>query len=278
MSKTSHANGTTDPYRLNRDVIASTRLNLQHYIWKESMGYMLHPSIKLPSSGVRIADIGTGTGIWTHDLSRQYPHTEIHGFDISSEQYPAQGFLPNNVRLGFLDILKEIPAEHVEKYDIVHARLLVQVVNQAGGDPRPVIKNLLRLAKPGGYIQWEEPNDDAGNRKLLKSDPSNPSENTERLLASLNARFQTKSPWSATLAETFTELGLQNVHGEECKHDDYILVLDQMNYLNLFQELISKMPAEVKDEMVRLHTQTIVEARKGLGWKVRRFVFVGQKS
>lgn len=33
----------------------------------------------------------------------------------------------------------------MEKYDVVHARLLVQVVLQAGGDPRPVIRNLMRL-------------------------------------------------------------------------------------------------------------------------------------
>lgn len=62
MSNTSNANRATDPYRLNRDVLASTRLNLQHYIWKESMGYILHPSVKLPSSSIAIADVGTGTG------------------------------------------------------------------------------------------------------------------------------------------------------------------------------------------------------------------------
>lgn len=47
--------------------------------------------------------------------------------------------------------------------------------------------------EPGGYLQWEEPNDDAGNRKIMKSDPSNSSEHTEKLLAGLNARFQSKS-------------------------------------------------------------------------------------
>lgn len=58
--------GSTDPYRLGRDVIASTRLNLQHYIWKESIGYLLHPSIRFPdassNSDISIADVGTGTG------------------------------------------------------------------------------------------------------------------------------------------------------------------------------------------------------------------------
>lgn len=62
MSNFNSVHAAADPYRLNRDVLASTRLNLQHYIWKESMGYILHPSIKLPDSNVSIADVGTGTG------------------------------------------------------------------------------------------------------------------------------------------------------------------------------------------------------------------------
>ena len=62
MSELNTIQAAADPYRLNRDVLASTRLNLQHYIWKESMGYTLHPCIKLPDSNVFIADVGTGTG------------------------------------------------------------------------------------------------------------------------------------------------------------------------------------------------------------------------
>lgn len=52
----------SDPYRLNRDVAASTRLSLQHYIWKENMGYLLHPAIDVSRPDLTIADVGTGTG------------------------------------------------------------------------------------------------------------------------------------------------------------------------------------------------------------------------
>lgn len=83
--------------------------------------------------------------------------------------------------------------------------------------------------------------------------------------------------WSANLAETFAEQGLQNVQKEEFATGDYVLVLDQLNYLNLFQELITKLPAEVKDELSALHAKAIAEAKKGVAWKVRRFAFVGQK-
>lgn len=51
----------SDPYRLNRNIAASTRLSLQHYIWKENMGYLLHPSIDVSRPDLAIADVGTGT-------------------------------------------------------------------------------------------------------------------------------------------------------------------------------------------------------------------------
>ncbi|KAL8935757.1 MAG: hypothetical protein Q9216_005271 [Gyalolechia sp. 2 TL-2023] len=57
-----------------------------------------------------------------------------------------------------------------------------------------------------------------------------------------------------------------------------------MNYLNLFQELIGKIPAagesgngDIKAELEDLHRKAIVEVRNGVAWKVRRFVFVGEK-
>ena len=85
--------------------------------------------------------------------------------------------------------------------------------------------------------------------------------------------------WSAALADTFTEQGLVNVVKDDfTKYDDYVLVLDQMNYLNLFQELISKMPPAVKDELSELHSKAIPESRKGVAYQVRRFAFIGQKK
>ncbi|KAH2184249.1 hypothetical protein KXW61_001225 [Aspergillus fumigatus] len=269
----------SDPYRLNRNIAASTRLSLQHYIWKENMGYLLHPSIDVSRPDLAIADVGTGTAIWILDLLRQLPNAKFHGFDISSEQYPAPGFLPHNVSLSKLDILGEIPEEYREKFDVVHARLLVQVVNQAGSDPVPVIRNMMKLLKPGGYLQWEEPNDDASKRPIVKADPANSSENAEKLLQRLDARFRAATPasWSVALAETFKEQGLQNVVREEFSTDTYLLLLDQTNYLGLFGELISKLDGDLKEELTQLHANTVAEARKGLSWKVRRFAFLGQK-
>lgn len=37
-------------------------INLQHYLWVESYGYLTHPKIPLHGDNLRIADVGTGTG------------------------------------------------------------------------------------------------------------------------------------------------------------------------------------------------------------------------
>lgn len=54
----------------------------------------------------------------------------------------------------------------------------------------------LRCIEPGGYLQWEEPNDDASKRPIVKADPSNSSENAEKLLQKMDARFRAKTPAS----------------------------------------------------------------------------------
>jgi hypothetical protein len=59
------------------------------------------------------------------------------------------------------------------------------------------------------------------------------------------------------LAETFKEQGLQNVVREEFSTDTYLLLLDQTNYLGLFGELISKLDGDLKEELTKLHANTL---------------------
>lgn len=48
--------GPTDP------CLQMRRLNLQHYLRKDGLGYLLHPSIPQPKANYRIANLGAGTG------------------------------------------------------------------------------------------------------------------------------------------------------------------------------------------------------------------------
>lgn len=49
-------------YDLGRDFLGSARLNLQHYLWKDTLNYDIHPSIPVAHDHLHIADVGTGTG------------------------------------------------------------------------------------------------------------------------------------------------------------------------------------------------------------------------
>lgn len=68
---------------------------------------------------------------------------QCDGLDISDEQFPHSAWLPKNVSLGKVDILKPIPEELVGKYDVVHVGLIVLVIEK--DNPLPVLDNLLAL-------------------------------------------------------------------------------------------------------------------------------------
>lgn len=88
-------------------VLASPRLNYQDHVSKETLGFVLQPNVDTSKAYIRIADVGTGTmfvltiflqsfgfhRVWVHDLSRTMPNATLPVFDISSDQYPTEGFL-----------------------------------------------------------------------------------------------------------------------------------------------------------------------------------------
>lgn len=146
--------------------ICISRLNLQHYLWKDVLGYNIHPDIPIhDKEDFRIADIGTGTGylsrllgwsrhckkdrwikshsIWLIDVSRQLSAACLDGFDISTKQFPPKNWLPANVSLESLDMFSSIPEELIGKYDVVHVRLFLCVVQD--DDPRPLLKIILKM-------------------------------------------------------------------------------------------------------------------------------------
>jgi SAM-dependent methyltransferase len=179
-------------------------LNFLFYLWKEAIGYVLHPAIPVPEEGWKVADVATGTGLWLCELAKNAPEaTSFDGFDISSDQFPHPHSLPDNVTLGVLDATKPPPLDLCGKYDVVHVRLLISVVDN--DDPGPVISHCLNLlseyniltaptfvlishTEPGGYLQWDEL-DCAASQRLLQS-----TESPSPYLSALNKIFSTTKP------------------------------------------------------------------------------------
>ncbi|KAL4906007.1 hypothetical protein BDW74DRAFT_177695 [Aspergillus multicolor] len=143
-------------YMIQTSSQSSARLNLQHYWVTESLGYLLHPSIPV-APDAKIADIATGTGAWpvSYSLHPDTPSSvQIDGFDVTNDMFPPKDWLPPNVSLRTLDILKPVPEELKGVYDVVCIRYFgVQIRNN---DPSWVLGNLVEMLKPGSYIQWIE--------------------------------------------------------------------------------------------------------------------------
>ncbi|KAL9002012.1 MAG: hypothetical protein Q9188_005039 [Gyalolechia gomerana] len=122
-------------YTLSRGYRDSARLHLQHWMWNCSLGYLLHPCIPVSTPDLRVLDVGTGNGCWVLELARHCPTSwELEGSDVSAEQFPAEEYLPKNVRLKVLDAFQEIPGELHEAFDIVHIRAFALVVKGASTD------------------------------------------------------------------------------------------------------------------------------------------------
>ncbi|KAL8811346.1 MAG: hypothetical protein Q9200_001873 [Gallowayella weberi] len=105
-------------------------------------------------NNVRIADLATGTAIWAIDVSHDFPLAYIDGFDINLQQCPPPEWLPRHVTVRRWDIYFALPPELEGSYDVVYIRLLLLVVKD--NDPRPILRNALRMLKKGGYLQWDE--------------------------------------------------------------------------------------------------------------------------
>ncbi|KAJ5993232.1 hypothetical protein N7451_008956 [Penicillium sp. IBT 35674x] len=147
---------THEKYVFGRDSKESDRLNDQHrLLTKVTENTLIHPSIP-KGNLLSVADIATGTGIWLKDVSKvlgpgsQSP-VYYHGFDISSQQFPKT---QENIQFSIHDITKPFPAEHLGRYDLVHVRLLVAAIDES--DYKLAIANIDAILKPGGYLQWEE--------------------------------------------------------------------------------------------------------------------------
>ena len=191
-------------YLLDRNFIAASRLNYQFYLWKDSLGFNLHPSIALSQDKVSIADVATGTAIWLIDVSRELPTAELEGLDIDLSQAPKAPWLPPHLRLREWDVFNGVPDDLVGKYDVVHVRLLVLVVRNS--DPREILTKLEKMLKPGGFLQWDDLNYPGTHVKTISEGLETPALDELRELVYSRGR----NDWTLKLAEIASELGFED--------------------------------------------------------------------
>lgn len=145
---------SNDEYVLITGDAGAARLALLHETYGASTEALLR-ELGL-STGMRVADLGCGTGTVSRWLARQVgPEGEVVGVDISTEQLEvatriaAQQGLPQlrHVQANVYDT--GLPRAH---FDLVYCRFLLCHV----GDPAAGVREMRALLKPGGVLLCED--------------------------------------------------------------------------------------------------------------------------
>ncbi|GFF39398.1 hypothetical protein IFM46972_05873 [Aspergillus udagawae] len=266
-------------YVFTRDYLDNNRINLQHYLVVQLFGYRIHPSIPVKDvRNLRIADVGTGTGIWLTDLADEFPATvQLDGLDISFDAAPPRDWLPPNMSLHHWDIKADVPEHLVGVYDVVNVRHFVFVLQQA--DLKGVLDNLFKLLKPGGYLQWTD--FDMSSLRVEKINPDIKVDAQVKLMELFQANdTRLRSAWGASLPSLFAQSGFTNVESDVKDAPPHLAVaLHECGMLAT--EVLARNKAGGNEQMVQQLRQTLAEAaketREGSVLAFTRLTVVGQK-
>ena len=244
-------------YILDRDRshAAASRLNLQYYLWKDTLKFNIHSSIlpSLPRNEV-IADVASGSGMWLIDVSRQLPEAQLDGFDNVLRQVPHQDWLPSNVKVRYWNILEDLPDDLVGKYDYVHSRLLVLIVENK--NPGAIIRNLHKMLKPGGYLQWDEL--DCVNMCVKKVDPGLQAPALEQLKEWSWA--DGKHEWTVRIPGFLTEEGFRDAKIEHFGDSPELIRELNKQHLLTVEEFAEGLVKLGKSDVAAKHFQFVQDA------------------
>ncbi|KAL9110492.1 MAG: hypothetical protein Q9227_005036 [Pyrenula ochraceoflavens] len=264
-----------DSYILGRDYAAACRLNLQHLLWKDSLGFNCHASIPLNNDSI-IADVATGTALWSIEVSRELPGAHIDAFDVDLSQAPHPQWLSSNISLRQWNMFENPPEDVVGKYDFIHTRLLVGVIH--GRDrARTAIHNLLKLLKPGGNLQWDEL--DPANVSVKRVNADTPAPAMEQI----NDMSWSKGTidWTLQIPQWLAEDGFRDVRLEHYgDRDDMIRPFHEMHLTTLEEVSRGLLKAGKKEEAMafpKLLQEAHREAQGGAALFVPRFVCLARK-
>ncbi|KAI0377160.1 hypothetical protein F5Y04DRAFT_285106 [Hypomontagnella monticulosa] len=140
----------------------SKRLDAQHDICNDVMRNELLPSyiqaelLALPPSRApKVVDVATGSAAWLRAAAKCLPPgAELVGIDYDPTKFPPPSLLSSNITLREADMYRPFPADLLGRFDVVHARLITFAL-KAGQGPE-LVKNLMTLLRPGGWIVWSE--------------------------------------------------------------------------------------------------------------------------
>lgn len=146
------------------DRLESQRLTHQHFVFTNIFGGLLQPSItadlqnRTSGEPIRIADVACGNCIWAHEVATselaKQRNVKLTALDLTDELFPLKDERPDNVEYGLWDMYEAPPEQYRGVFDVVNIRLVFGAVKN--NNPEPILRNLLQLLQPGGWLQWSE--------------------------------------------------------------------------------------------------------------------------
>ncbi|KZT60175.1 S-adenosyl-L-methionine-dependent methyltransferase [Calocera cornea HHB12733] len=142
---------TAETYLLPSDDVEKLRLERQHEMLKDQLGWESIPSDLHLKSGDKILDAGTGSGTWAIDTAKSLPKgVTLIGIDIEKKLFPTP--LPNTRFL--VQSSLDLPQEWTSTFSLAHQRLMVCAFTENAWDSN--ISCFYRCLKPGGVLQLLE--------------------------------------------------------------------------------------------------------------------------
>ncbi|CAG8633793.1 11467_t:CDS:2 [Funneliformis caledonium] len=145
--------GEKPKYYLPNDSNDIDGLHLIHFLKK----HLYHNNFSVPieehliQGGCKVLDVGCGPGTWLLDLSMKYKDSYFFGLDIMPV-FPIE-IKPKNLEFIESDIFKGLPFPD-NVFDFVHQSSMLFAVRTDQWDY--VISELIRVTKPGGFIELVE--------------------------------------------------------------------------------------------------------------------------
>ncbi|OQE22213.1 hypothetical protein PENFLA_c013G08350 [Penicillium flavigenum] len=143
-------------YILPHNVEEIERMQNQHEWVKGCADGLIKAPLDMTRKDLRVLDAATADGYWIQDAKSIMPAgTEFVGFDIAPDLFPPTQTLGPKVTLSVQNLIEPFSPAWKNAFDLVHERFVISLFKE--DEIAQVLHNLLSCVKPGGWVQFVEP-------------------------------------------------------------------------------------------------------------------------